>query len=38
MKAVSLFAGVDGFDLALKRNAVVVPVVEWIVKRLVANA
>ena len=38
MKAVSLFAGVNGFDFALKRNAVVVPVVEWIVKRLAANA
>ena len=38
MKSVSLFAGIGGFDLALKRNAVVVPVVEWIVKRLAANA
>ena len=38
MKAVSLFAGVGGFDLALERNAVAVPVIEWIVKRLVVNA
>lgn len=36
MKAVSLFAGVGGFDLALERNGVeiVASVVEWIVKRL----
>ena len=40
MKAVSLFAGVGGFDLALERmgNAVAVPVVSWIVDRLLEAA
>ena len=33
--AVSLFAGVGGFDLALQRNGV--KVVEWIVNRMVAQ-
>lgn len=53
LMAVSLFAGVGGFDLALRNaettveqadgpryrqmgNAVAVPVVEWIVRRIVA--
>jgi site-specific DNA-cytosine methylase len=36
VKAVSLFAGVNGFDLALEQNGVeiVASAVEWIVKRL----
>jgi len=39
MKAVSLFAGVGGFDLALTQNgAEVVPVVSWLAKRLMGVA
>ena len=34
LTAVSLFAGVGGFDLAMERNGIV-PVAEWIMKRLV---
>ena len=40
--AVSLFAGVGGFDLALERykqmgNAVAVPVVNFIIERMVSH-